>query len=182
MKVFISGGAKNGKSLHAQGIARRMARINNKPLYYVATMRPCDDEDKRRIERHRQERSGWGFETLEQSESLVELLEKSGVDLDGVFLLDSITALLANEMFKADGTIDFESSKRVAKELKMFIERVGGCVIVSDYIFGDLVPDDPITVEFMKGLALCDRSGAKSCDVVCEAFLGRLIYYRNDEL
>lgn len=66
MNIFISGGCKNGKSYHAQELARDMAVQGGLPLYYLATMIPHDDEDRARIRRHLSERDGWGFETVEQ--------------------------------------------------------------------------------------------------------------------
>ena len=40
MNVFISGGAKNGKSMFAQRAAKEMAEEKGARLYYVATVRP----------------------------------------------------------------------------------------------------------------------------------------------
>ncbi|QHI72759.1 bifunctional adenosylcobinamide kinase/adenosylcobinamide-phosphate guanylyltransferase [Aminipila terrae] len=74
MNVFISGGCKNGKSMFAQTIARDMAQEKKVELYYLATMRPVDEEDLARIKRHMQEREGWGFTTVEQSENICECL------------------------------------------------------------------------------------------------------------
>ena len=48
MNIFISGGCKNGKSYHAQELARDMASEQNVPLYYIATMIPTDEEDQER--------------------------------------------------------------------------------------------------------------------------------------
>ena len=61
MNVFISGGAKNGKSMFAQRAAKEMAEEKGARLYYVATMIPHDEEDEARIARHIREREGWGF-------------------------------------------------------------------------------------------------------------------------
>ena len=88
MSTFISGGCKNGKSFYAQQIARAAGS----PLYYIATMIPHDDEDQARIRRHRDERAGWGFETVECGTHILAALEKT--DPAGVFLLDSVTALV----------------------------------------------------------------------------------------
>ena len=46
MNVFISGGAKNGKSSFAQELAAGLAKKDGLPLYYVATMIAGDDEDR----------------------------------------------------------------------------------------------------------------------------------------
>ena len=45
MNVFISGGCKNGKSYYAQRDAKRQAGAAGRPLYYIATMIPHDEED-----------------------------------------------------------------------------------------------------------------------------------------
>ena len=43
MIVFITGGAKNGKSSYAQDLAVKLA--SGGKHYYLATMIPCDEED-----------------------------------------------------------------------------------------------------------------------------------------
>ena len=98
MNVFISGGCKNGKSMYAQSIAKEMAEQEGRPLYYLATMIPVDDEDDARIRKHLDERDGWGFETLEQGRNICGALTPE-VDSKGAFLLDSVTALLSNVLF-----------------------------------------------------------------------------------
>ena len=107
MSTFISGGCKNGKSYYAQ----RIAKSAGTPLYYIATMIPHDDEDDARILRHRNERDGWGFETLECGADILSCLDRA--DPDGSFLLDSVTALLSNEMFAPDG-FHPEAPKKIA--------------------------------------------------------------------
>ena len=96
MTVFITGGCKNGKSTFALQCALSLSE--RRPRYYVATMEPpCDADELERIRIHRAARAGKGFVTLEQGRNLPVCLEQA--DHSGVFLLDSVTALLANEMF-----------------------------------------------------------------------------------
>lgn len=61
MRVFLSGGAKNGKSGYAQHLAVQLAQGGKH--YYVATMIPVDEEDRERIRHHIADRAGMGFET-----------------------------------------------------------------------------------------------------------------------
>ena len=63
MKIWITGGAGSGKSSLAQELASALAAGG--PHYYVATMVPRDDEDRRRISRHIEDRAGMGFGTIE---------------------------------------------------------------------------------------------------------------------
>ena len=166
MNIFISGGCKNGKSYFAQRVAQDLSREKAVPLYYLATMRPVDDEDRARIRRHIGEREGWGFETVEQSENILKALERA--DSAGVFLLDSVTALLSNEMFRADGSVDLEAPERIAEELTEFAKRTGSTVFVSDYIYSDAMLYDELTEAYRKGLAHIDKALRRCCEEVNE--------------
>jgi adenosylcobinamide kinase/adenosylcobinamide-phosphate guanylyltransferase len=172
MNIFISGGCKNGKSMHAQKLAKAMADESGRSLYYIATMIPRDDEDRIRIVRHIEAREGWGFQTLEQGVDLCRCLEQPGVDPKGAFLLDSVTALLSNEMFRADGTYDAGAGARVADELTEFASRTGSAVFVSDYIYSDARLFDEYTQNYRRSLAECDRRIAAVCDRVIEVSFG----------
>ncbi len=172
MNIFVSGGCKNGKSFYAQRAAREMAESLNKPLYYIATMIPADEEDRARIARHREERSGWGFITLEQPVKLAELLDGDSADVSGVFLLDSVTALLGNEMFDKWGNADADAGRRVKEDLLRFAEGTGNTVFVSDYIYGDAGAYGELTELYRKYLAEADRALASCCQQVIEVSYG----------
>ena len=172
MNVFISGGCKNGKSYIAQGLARDMARRQGKPLYYIATMIPRDREDHARVRRHVAERAGWGFTTIEQGVNLTAVLQRGDVDPSGVFLLDSVTALLGNEMFGEDGTFDPQAERRVREQAVAFAEKTGNTVFVSDYIYGDPWGYSETTEAYRKALAGIDRALAAACRQVVEVAYG----------
>lgn len=176
VNILISGGAKNGKSYYAQLLAKHQA--NNRPLYYIATMNPVDDEDQDRIKRHRQEREGWGFITIEKNEKICDIQ----ADMNGSFLLDSVTALLSNEMFRADGSVDRNAYIRVATELLELAKRTGNTVFVSDYIYSDAFPYDDLTELYRKGLAYIDCALAKYCDIVLEATFGNIVALKGEVL
>lgn len=177
MNVFISGGAKNGKSSFAQDLAVKMAKEKKCPLYYVATMIPHDDEDRARIERHRNDRRGLGFRTIECGTDI----DRELADKEGVFLIDSVTALLSNEMFRPDGTVDGEASIRISERLKNLCATHDGLVFVSDNIYGDGVEYDELTDGYIRGLAIIDRALAKVCDRVVEMIHGFPVDYKEDK-
>ena len=182
MNVLISGGCKNGKSMYAQQIASELA--DSGPLYYIATMIPHDEEDRARIRRHLKERDGWGFETLEQGKNIAALIDRADVDLKGSFLLDSVTAVLENEMFPValnNGHIEFlgedeDAPERVRRELVAFaaaVKEAGGSVVfVSDGIYGDKGGYSPSTEHYRHALADADRALARVCDRVIEVTYG----------
>jgi len=171
MSTFISGGCKNGKSLYAQ----RIAKAQGTPLYYIATMIPRDHEDDARILRHRRERAGWGFETLECGADILSCLDRA--DAGGSFLLDSVTALLSNEMFTASG-MNPDAPAKIAGELTEFVRRAPKTVLVSDYIYSDANLYDEWTEAYRRGLARIDRALAAACDDVLEVVHGRVIVHK----
>jgi len=178
MRIFISGGCKNGKSTYAQRLAK--SQQSSGALYYVATMSSIDNEDDERILRHQQERAGWGFTTVEQPRNIEEILTKC--DLGGSFLLDSLTALLANEMFSVSGDVDSYACERIADQLSNVLCKVQNIVIVSDYIYSDAMLYDPVTEEYRKSLATLDRLAAVRCDVVLEAAYTNIIVHKGSDV
>ena len=173
MIAFVSGGAKNGKSTLAQSLAKRLA--GEGPLYYAATMIPHDEEDRARIARHVESRAGLGFQTVECGLSLEKGLQDA--DPEGSYLLDSVTALLSNEMFRPDGSVDLAAPARVAWELTALAGRLRHIVFVSDYIYSDALAYGELTEAYRRGLAHIDRTLAAACDTVAEvSFGGRIVY------
>ena len=173
MHIYISGGCKNGKSHYAQ----RLAKAQGTPLYYLATMIPVDGEDEARIARHIADRAGWGFETIECGRDILTALDIA--DPKGSFLLDSVTALLANEMFPPGG-FDPSAPERVASELELFLQRTANVVLVSDYIYGDAAIYDATSEAYIAGLAHIDRRLAAASDALLEVSAGRVIRHKGD--
>ena len=177
MRIFISGGCKNGKSYYAQRLARAQQAA---PLYYIATMKPVDAEDEKRIGRHRKEREGWGFTTVEQHTRIETIMDKCVPC--GSFLLDSLTALLACEMFPAGGSVDESASGRIKCGLSRLLDEIDDIVIVSDYIYSDAIVYDRLTDIFRKSLAEIDRATAGRCDVIIEVVYAGLIVHKGKEV
>ena len=171
MRIFISGGCKNGKSYYAQHLAKQQQ--NNKPLYYVATMKSSDKEDDERIARHIGDREGWGFTTIEQYYDIENILDICNPN--GSFLLDSLTALLANEMFSEKRAYNFEN---ICNGLIKILDKIQNIVIVSDYIYNDGLIYEVFTEEYRKALASLDALSAKHCDTVLEVAYTRIITHK----
>ena len=67
MLHLITGGSASGKSLYGERMA---AEAGGRLLCYLATMRPWGEEGQARVQRHRQQRAGKGFHTIEVYHSL----------------------------------------------------------------------------------------------------------------
>lgn len=177
MTVFLSGGAKCGKSSLAQELAVKLAEVGK--LYYVATLIPTGAEDQERIRLHLLDRAGMGFETVECEKNVLEI-----VDHEGTFLVDSVTSLVQNALFPVEKgyEMDLEAAEACGNALVEFASRVKHAVYVSDYIYSDAERYSGSTEAYRKCLADIDRKLAKVCDVVIEVAAGAAIYYKGERL
>lgn len=176
MTVFLSGGAKCGKSSLAQDIAVALGEKR----YYVATMISSGAEDDDRIRRHIADRDGMGFETVECFRNIMDCLTTA--DPDGVFLVDSVTSLIQNALFPVEKNyeMDVEAANRCADELVKFAHTVRHAVFVSDHICSDGARYSAETEMYRKCLADIDRRLATVCDTVMEVVAGRPILYKGE--
>lgn len=178
MTYFISGGAKNGKSTLAQDLTVALSKGGKH--YYVATMISTGREDDERICRHIADRADMGFETLECFRNIMDCLQTA--DMNGVFLVDSVTALIQNALFPAEKNYqtDIASANRCADELVEFAHSVRHVVFVSDYIYSDAELYSESTEMYRKCLADIDRRLARVCDTVIEVSAGQPIIHKGD--
>ena len=178
MTIFISGGAKNGKSTLAQDLTVALSKGGKH--YYVATMISSGAEDDDRIRRHIADREGMGFETVECFRNIMDCLKIA--DKDGVFLVDSVTALIQNSLFPVEKNyeIDLNAANRCAEELVEFARTVRHAVFVSDYIYSDAEIYSETTERYRKCLADIDRRLAQVCDTVVEVAAGQYIVHKGE--
>ena len=178
MTYFISGGAKNGKSTLAQDLTVALAKGGKH--YYVATMISSGAEDDDRIRRHIADRDGMGFETVECFRNIMDCLKIA--NKDGVFLVDSVTALIQNSLFPVEKNyeMDVSAANRCAGDLVEFAGTVRHAVFVSDYIYSDAERYSESTEMYRKCLADIDRRLAKVCDTVIEVSAGQFIIHKGD--
>src|SRR5690625_1896099 len=98
--IFITGGARSGKSSFAEDYAAAKAQQKAVGLNYIATSKPSDEEMVQRIKMHQRDRkkSENPWETWEWPFDLHEIV--SHFKQSDVILLDCLTVLLSNELFR----------------------------------------------------------------------------------
>lgn len=164
MLILVSGGSGSGKSEFAEGLVTSSG-LNER--IYLATMQVWDDESVRRVERHRQMRSGKGFQTLECPTGLenLEMPEHAAV------LLEDLSNLSANEYFApaGGGKAAFD---RVLAGIEQAAARADLLVVVTNELFSDGVRYDPETAAYLELLADLNRAIAAKADQVYEVVCG----------
>lgn len=176
MTILLSGGSKSGKSDLAQELALALAQ--GEPHYYVATMLPMDAEDQARIRSHLARREGMDFQTIECGRHILSCLE--GADAGGTFLLDSVTALLSNELFPPERgyQLDEAAGARCQRELIRFAQSAQNAVFVTDAIHADAGRYDPVTESYRRRLGAIGCVLARICDTVIEMTAGNIILHK----
>lgn len=129
MVVFLTGGSASGKSGWAEGFAAALHRRSGGTLLYLATMEAGDEESRRRVARHRQQRAGRGFITLERPCRLAELTLPPGATV----LLEDLGNLCANELYSPGGG----GEAAVLAGLGHLFRRAGQLVVVGCEVFSD---------------------------------------------
>ena len=167
MRALFIGGGKSGKSTAAQRLAASLA--GGGPLYYWATMTPHDGEDEARIQRHRDDRAGMGFTTVERSSDLPAGLGE--IDPAGTVLFDSVTACLSEQMFPGPAP-DAGAANRVLRELLDISRCLDHFIAVCDDIWHGGEDYRDWTEVYVRGLADICQGLAAEFDVVCEMTAG----------
>ena len=167
MITLIYGGSSSGKSAYAEDI---VCNSQYKNRYYLATMKANDSESVERIARHRRLREGKEFITLEQP---VDIANTINQDSDGIILLECMSNLVANEMFR-DGKVNPEPAivRKIINDIKALDSKVTQLVIVSNDVFEDGFEYDEYTKEYLRALGKINVEIAKMADKSVEVVVG----------
>ncbi len=156
--IFITGGARSGKSSYAEKLASNLAGKRA----YLATAQALDAEMAAKIEKHRQDR-GNVWDTYEEPLAVDELLRKLS-DRYQVVLLDCLTLWLSNVMAHTDG--DGAVVLRSAELVKAVKDFTGTCIVVSNEVGLGIVPDNPLARKFRDFAGMLNQKIAEAADEV----------------
>jgi adenosylcobinamide kinase/adenosylcobinamide-phosphate guanylyltransferase len=153
--TLVLGGARSGKSRHAEGLARR----HNGRLIYIATAEITDDEMGLRIERHREDR-GAKWATLEAPLDLVTALHEA--DHPSAFILVECITVWINNLIYHERDVASEV-KRLCAALP---EMRGRIVIVANEVGLGIVPDNALARAFRDEAGRANQALADVADEV----------------
>jgi len=153
MKIFITGGARSGKSAFALGVAESLG----KKKYFIATAEALDEEMKKRIEKHRNERSS-DWITLEEPIVISKIIDELNSH-GNLLLIDCLGLWTSNLMMKKNINVEEESLTLIEKIAKFS----GDLILVSNEVGLGIVPDNLIAREFRDNLGRLNRLAASAC-------------------
>lgn len=151
--VLVLGGARSGKSSHAEALVRE----HPPPWFYVATAQALDDEMRERIDLHRQRR-GRGWETVEAPLRLAEAVADAG---QRPLLVDCLTLWLSNHLL-AGSDLEAEAGRLEAA----LGRRRGPIVLVANEVGLGIVPDNALARRFRDAAGRLNQRLAAVADEV----------------
>ena len=135
--ILITGGQRSGKSRYAQ----RLALFQDSHPVYLATSRIWDDEFRKRVERHQQDR-GKEWTNIEEEKELSRHQVK-----DNVVLIDCVTLWCTNFFFDLDADVE-AALQAVKQEFDNFIRQDATFIFVTNEIGSGAVSENAIQRRF----------------------------------
>ena len=181
MFILVTGGSGSGKSEYAEGLA---VGSGCPARFYLATMIAYGKEGEAKVQRHRQQRQGKGFLTIEQPRQVRTAVSALN-HRNAVLLLECMSNLAANEMFLPDGTRDPRTPEELADQLVGDLAFLAGCVleliIVTNEVGEDGVCYEPETMDYIRLMGLVNRGLAQLADQVTEVVCGIPVMWKTSE-
>ena len=150
--TLVLGGARSGKSRFAESLARQ----HGGPRTYIATAEAFDDEMRQRIAKHREQRAGDGWQTIEATLDPAAVLPR-----EGLALLDCVTVWLGNLMHHGRD-LRTEGAKLCAT-LETCPAEV---ILVSNEVGLSIVPENAMARRFRDEQGLANQALAAIADNV----------------
>ena len=162
--LFITGGARSGKSDYALVRAQDLSGTH----IFLATCPVIDQEMEERISRHKEERKGLNWRTIEEEIDLSGTICSLPPDI--VCLIDCLTLWVNNLMYNAEQKNVPFTEDDISKIVVEFIESVkkvqGTVICVSNEVGLGVVPDNPTARKYRDVVGRCNRLVAAAADEV----------------
>ncbi|WP_038247746.1 bifunctional adenosylcobinamide kinase/adenosylcobinamide-phosphate guanylyltransferase [Ghiorsea bivora] len=157
MKTLILGGARSGKSQHAEALVQ----ASGKTVVYVATAPrfPDDKEWQQRINKHQQQRPK-GWKLIEEEQDLIGILQGSMYQ-EHIVLIDCLTLWLSNLLYENHDVV--YETQRLCEALADY---TGAVVMVSNEVGMGLVPDTALGRDFRDAQGRLNQAVAHEADSV----------------
>lgn len=179
MMTLIMGGSGSGKSAFAEQYIVDKAKEGNK--YYIATMKIWGEEGEKKVEKHRMQRAGKGFQTIESPTDIEQVMMRiTGVHTS--VLLECLSNLVANEMFSKEIPEKKEIvAQKILRGIENLRDHVEHLVIVTNNVFEDGVVYDDMSMEYIATLGEINQQLAQMAENVVEVVVGIPISWKGEK-
>ncbi len=139
--IFLTGGTRSGKSRLAVKMAMN---ISDKKVVFVATCVPEDNEMKKRIMLHKENRPAY-WKTIETKSDILKELKKIKTNFKAV-IIDCLTLFVSRLLINSEGENGVK--KKVADLIEFVSKAPYTTIIVSGEVGAGIVPENKLAREF----------------------------------
>lgn len=164
--IFITGGARSGKSVFAEMLAGKFG----KKIAFIATAQALDEEMAERIARHRVNRPAQ-WKTYEGPIDIEGVLDRAQRENNEVIIIDCLTVFISNLMREKNYQISEDADvreildqiKKVAKKASVLSPLI---IVVSNEVGMGIVPENRVSRSYRDILGKANQVMASEADQV----------------
>ncbi len=170
MISLVIGKSNTGKSELAEKLA---LETGDDKVYYLATMNVMDDAGRKRVAKHRKQREGKGFITIEKKKDIAGIPDETGDGSVSTVLLECVANLVSNYIFD-DPDFDIDNcdpdkaceyiALKTSEEIKELSGKVHNLIIVTNEYDKDGEGYDDATRFYVKTLSRTNELIKSYCD------------------
>ena len=191
--TLVTGGARSGKSAYAESLALRaasaagtesLAERLDRPVTYIATLTPLDEEMHDRVARHRARRPA-SWRTVEVSETGGDLVAAvQATDAGDVLLLDCIAVWTSDRLLalrddepapEALAQLEGIVALDLAAFLDAIAEREGPAIVVTNEVGDGVVPPYALGRAYRDLLGRVNQQLSRAADEAYLVVAGRAL-------
>jgi len=174
--IFVTGGARSGKSDYALGRAEAMPG----PHCFLATCPVLDKEMEKRIARHKAERSRGLWHTIEEELDIAGTIQS--LSSGTVCLVDCLTLWINNLIYETDSTNKIFDECAMENRAEALVHQItifqGTVICVSNEVGMGIVPDNFAARHYRDLVGRCNRIIAAAADEVILVSCGLPLYLK----
>ncbi len=161
--ILITGGARSGKSRYAQEQAEA---LEGSRAYLATCPSPSGDDSEMlaRVDSHKEERVGKGWQTIEEEVDLKKIMI-ANQDVR-VFLVDCLTLWISNILYAFPEISEEEIGIRCRELVSTCREREGTVFLVTNEVGSGIVPENSLARKFRDLSGRCNQELGRLADQV----------------
>ncbi|MGB3210055.1 MAG: bifunctional adenosylcobinamide kinase/adenosylcobinamide-phosphate guanylyltransferase [Desulforhopalus sp.] len=176
--ILAIGGSRSGKSAYAQKIAESLP---GKRAFVATCPAPSEDdvEMMERVVRHKQDRFGADWDTIEEEIDLQGVLKEH--PKVNVLVIDCLTLWISNLLHHRQDLREDEITRTCQELIQLSRQRPGTVIFVTNEVGSGVVPANALARKFRDLSGRCNQAMANGADEVIFFSCGLPLYLKKSD-